>query len=192
MTARIRLARPGDAPGCLDIYGPLVAETPISFELAVPPVDEFAARIARTLRTHPWLVAEDDSGRIAGYACGTVHRARAAYRWSVEVSAYIAAGARRTGIGRALYLRLFDCLRAQGFAGAFAGITLPNPASVAFHEALGFEPIGVFPKIGYKFGRWYDTGWWSLRLLQSDSPAEPLPLSECRPEIEQLLLDATD
>jgi phosphinothricin acetyltransferase len=192
MTARIRLARPGDAPGCLDIYRPIVLETVTSFETTVPSPEEFAGRIEYTLRTHPWLVAEDPTGRIKGYAYGTVHRSRAAYRWSAEVSAYVAECARRAGVGRALYRRLFECLRAQGFASAFAGITLPNPASVAFHEALGFQPIGTFPRIGFKFGRWHDTGWWSLRLLDTDSPAEPRPLSACRDEIEQLLESFVD
>jgi phosphinothricin acetyltransferase len=190
MTVTVRLAHPDDASGCLDIYRPIVLETPTSFETEVPTPEDIAERIELTLRTHPWLVAKDATGRIAGYAYGTVHRARAAYRWSVEVSAYVAAGARRTGTGTVLYECLFDCLRTQGYAGAFAGITLPNPPSVAFHEALGFQPIGVFPKIGYKGGRWHDVGWWSLRLLETSTPAEPRPLSACHEEIERLLRPA--
>jgi phosphinothricin acetyltransferase len=192
VSPRIRLAGPGDAAACAAIYRPIVLETAISFELDVPDTAEFARRIATTMGTHPWLVACDRHGEVAGYAYGTVHRSRAAYRWSVEVSAYVAETARRTGAGRALYLGLFDCLRAQGFANAFAGITLPNPASVAFHEALGFQKIGVFPRIGYKFDHWHDVGWWSLRLLDTDAPTEPRPLSSCRDEIEQLLSSAQD
>jgi phosphinothricin acetyltransferase len=183
----IRLARESDAAGCLDIYRPIVLETAISFETEVPSVEETARRIADIQSTYPWLVCER-GGRILGYAYACRHRARAAYRWSAEVSAYVSEAARRLGVGRALYSKLFDCLRLQGFANAFAGITLPNPASVAFHEAMGFLPIGTFPRIGYKGGTWHDTGWWSLRLIDGDgTPREPLPLRECRREVEALL-----
>lgn len=186
MERTVRLAQPGDAAACLDIYRPIVEETATSFETEVPSQAEFTARVTATMRTHPWLVC-CDGGTVVGYAYGTVHRARAAYRWSAEVSAYVGESARGTGAGRLLYQRLFDCLRLQRFASAFAGITLPNPASVAFHRALGFQTIGVFPRIGYKFGRWHDVGWYSLWLGGPDAPPEPRPLPECRVEIERVL-----
>jgi phosphinothricin acetyltransferase len=192
MPRTIRLAEPRDTAAVLDIYRPIVLETAISFETEVPTVEDMASRIADTLSTYPWLVCERD-GEIVGYAYACQHRSRAAYRWSPEVSAYVSAASRRCGAGRALYSRLFDCLRLQGFANAFAGITLPNPHSVAFHEAMGFQPIGTFPKIGYKSGAWHDTGWWSLRLIEgTGSPEEPLPLRECRAEIEPLLREDRD
>jgi L-amino acid N-acyltransferase YncA len=160
----IRDADPGrDAAACLEIYAPYVSETPVSFEEEVPSLAEFAERMRAMQATHPWLVFEDE-GRVAGYAYGTVHRARAAYRWTAEVTVYVAPSRQRGGIGRHLYGELFARLRAQGFQLAVAGITLPNEASVGFHEALGFEPVGIYRGIGWKLGSWHDVGWWQLQL----------------------------
>jgi phosphinothricin acetyltransferase len=171
----VRPATTGDAAAFAAIYAPIVEETPISFETAAPGPAEMAARIARILRTHPWLAAEEN-GEVAGYAYASPHRERAAYRWSVDVAVYVRAGARRRGAARALYARLLEILTAQGFHRAFAGISLPNPASVAFHEAMGFEPVGVYRDVGYKAGAWRDVGWWGRPLaLLADPPAEPLP-----------------
>lgn len=163
-----------DGAACAAIYAPHVDGSPVSFEEAAPDGEEMARRIERTSRTHPWLVLERD-GRVAGYAYGGPHRERAAYRWSAEVSVYVAEDARRSGTGRALYDALLALLAAQGLRVALAGITLPNPASVAFHEALGFAPIGTYERIGWKAGSWRDVGWWQLDLRPGDDgpPAEP-------------------
>lgn len=170
----IRPARLTDATDILAIYTPFVTDAAVSFELEPPSVEEMRRRIEETLTKYPWLVDERD-GRIVGYAYASGHRARAAYQWCVEVSAYVHAEARRGGIARQLYAALFDQLRAQGFYNAYAGITLPNPASVGFHEAMGFQPIGVYPAIGFKQGKWHDVGWWQLRLRDDDDPpSEPL------------------
>ena len=141
------------------IYAPVVERTAISFEEIAPSVEEIAARIDRTLEGYPYLVAER-AGEVVGYAYGGQHRARAAYRWSVEVSAYVSEGARRSGVGRALYAALLPQLAERRFHIAVAGIALPNDGSVALHEAMGFEPVGVFREVGFKFGRWHDVGWW--------------------------------
>jgi L-amino acid N-acyltransferase YncA len=161
-----------DTEAMLAIYAPYVLESSVSFEEELPTVDAFADRIESGMRTHPWLVAEA-GGAVVGYAYASMHRARAAYRWSTEVSAYVSNSTHRSGVGRALYLELFERLRALGFVNAFAGITLPNDPSVGFHEALGFAPIGRFPKIGFKRGRWHDVGWWALRLREDDRPTDP-------------------
>ncbi len=166
----IRVAVPSDAEPIAAIYAPIVRDTAISFETEPPTPEVMAARIAKTLPTHPWLVAEQ-AGRVVGYAYSGQHRERAAYRWSVDVSAYVAPEMRRAGIGRALYGRLFEILRTQNFRSAFAGITLPNDASVGLHESLGFKPIGLYREVGFKFGQWWDVGWWGLGL--SDAPREP-------------------
>ncbi|MEA2424297.1 MAG: hypothetical protein QOH13_707 [Thermoleophilaceae bacterium] len=130
-------------------------------------------RIVATIETHPWLVYEAD-GQVAGYAYAGVHRTRAAYRWTAEVTAYVAQDRHRSGIGRALYEDLLDRLKAQNFRLCVAGITLPNDASVGLHEAVGFEPVGVYRNIGWKFGGWHDVGWWQLDLGEpGDPPAEP-------------------
>jgi len=93
------------------------------------------------------------------------------------VSIYIHSDARRRGVGRALYGALFDLLVRQGYVNAYAGVTLPNPASVGLHESLGFRPVGVYPRIGFKFGRWHDVAWFQLRLQEAAVPvSEPLPV----------------
>jgi L-amino acid N-acyltransferase YncA len=119
---------------------------------------------ARIRKAHLWLVAERD-GKVVGYAYGTRHRDRAAYDTTVEVSAYVDRTAHRTGLGRRLYEELFAQLKERGFRLLVAGITLPNEASVGIHEALGFEPVGVYKNIGFKNGEWWDVGWWQLDLL---------------------------
>lgn len=167
----IRVAAPADAAPLLQIYRPFVEDTAVSFETSVPTVEEFAARIEKSLGRWQWLVAER-GGICIGYAYGSSHRERAAYRWSVEVSAYVHANHRRRGIGRALYLALFESLAARGYCNAYAGITLPNEASVALHESVGFERVGVFTAVGWKFDRWHDVAWFQ-RKLRDKPPAEP-------------------
>jgi L-amino acid N-acyltransferase YncA len=175
----IRPADPArDAAECAAIYAPFVRESAVSFEEVVPDADAFAARIARLAATHPWLVAEVD-GRVAGFAYGSPHRERAAYRWAADVSVYVDPAHHGRGIGRALYEQLLARLRAQRIHVACAGITLPNAASVGLHEALGFGLVGIYRGIGWKAGAWRDVGWWQLRLLpplDGDAPPpEPLP-----------------
>lgn len=177
----IRHARPADAGEILRIYAPIVLTTPISFETELPSNEEIARRIRVYSDTGPWLVDERD-GRVAGYAYAGSHRARAAYRWSVETSVFVDADLRTGGVGRGLYEALFRLLAEQGFARCFAGITLPNPASVGFHEALGFEPIGVFRRIGYKLDAWHDVGWWQRDLPVSDPPFPPVTLDRVKQE----------
>jgi len=161
--SRIRLASAADAPALLAIYAPFVVSTAVSFETLVPTVEEFAARIARTLAAWQWLVAERD-GHCIGYAYGSTHRLRPAYRWSVEVSAYVHPDYHRQGVGRALYLRLFEELAQKGYCHAYAGTTLPNEGSIALHRSAGFEAIGVFRAVGRKFGQWHDVAWFQKTL----------------------------
>jgi phosphinothricin acetyltransferase len=165
-----------DAAVCAAIYTPYVEASPTSFEEEPPSVAEMAERIRQTSATHPWLVAEQD-GEVAGYAYACSHRARPAYRWSVDVSVYIASPHQGQGHGRRLYEELFERLRRQGFRVACAGITLPNEPSVALHERLGFEPVGVYKGIGWKAGAWRDVGWWQLELAPAGEEVPPEPLS---------------
>ena len=118
----------------------------------------------------------DNVGEILGYVYATQHRSRAAYQWVADVSVYIKAQTRRSGLGRALYMSLFELLRLQGFYQAYAGIALPNPASVGLHEALGFQSIGVYRSVGFKFGLWRDVGWWCLPLQTADTPPPRRPI----------------
>ena len=170
----IRLARTGDAQRIAEIYAPHVTDRPTSFELMPPDGPAMAGRIAAVLRQWPWLVWDDGGGAVA-YAYASAHAERVAYRWSVNVSVYVDAAHQRRGLGRALYLRLFEILRAQGVYSAFAGITLPNASSVGLHAALGFEHIGVFRNAGHKLGAWHDVAWMGLALRQPEAGAEPTP-----------------
>ena len=176
MTARITIAQASDAEAVAAIYRPIVEATAISFEAVPPSTEDIARRILGTLPAYPWLVCEID-GRIAGYAYAARHRERAAYRWSVDTSVYIAESDRRCGVGRGLYLSLFAILAAQGYVNAFAGVTLPNAASVGLHESLGFEKVGVYSRVGYKFGAWHDVGWWQFAMKAHEpSPSVPLDI----------------
>jgi len=172
----IRLATTADAAAIAAIYHPIVERTAISFETEAPDPDTIARRIAETVPSYPWLVC-DEGSRILGYAYASRHRQRAAYRWSVDTSVYVDAEYRRRGVATGLYRLLLRVLAAQGFFNAFAGIALPNAGSVTLHESLGFRPIGVYHKVGYKLGAWHDVGWWQLELNEPvDGPFEPLDL----------------
>jgi phosphinothricin acetyltransferase len=150
-----------------------VRDTAISFELHPPGAAEMGSRIASTLQALPWLVSLDEHGSVDGYVHASKHRERPAYQWSVDVTAYVREDARGRGVGKRLYGRLFDELVGLGYVQAFAGIALPNPASVALHESLGFEPLGIYRKVGFKNGAWRDVGWWQKELRSP--PSEPSP-----------------
>jgi L-amino acid N-acyltransferase YncA len=167
-----RDATEADAAGIQAIYAPIVMDTVISFETEPPSVDEMAGRIRTVTASHPWLVAVDPSAQdmITGYAYATRHRERAAYAWSVDVSVYVAASYRSRGIGKKLYHALFERLAALGYVNAFAGVALPNEASVALHASVGFDPVGIYRHVGFKHGAWHDAAWFQ-RLLR------PLPLA---------------
>ena len=176
----VRLAESTDAAGVHAIYAPVVRDTAISFEIDPPSIEEMSRRIVSTLPKYPWLVCSDD-GDILGYVYAGRHRERGAYAWSVDVTAYIHPKVHHCGIGRALYSTLLSLLALQGYTRAFAGITLPNAASVGLHEALGFSPIGVYPAVGYKLGDWHDTGWWQRALRPSSrNPATPLSVETAK------------
>jgi phosphinothricin acetyltransferase len=160
---RIRTATVGDAEEIAAIYAPIVRDTVISFESEPPDATEIAGRISKTLETHPWLVAEIDR-RVAGYVYAGPHRARPAYRWSADVTVYVHDDFRRRGVGSSLYRALLEILERQNLHMAWAGITLPNPGSVAVHEAVGFEHVGTYREVGHKFGAWRDVGWWGRRI----------------------------
>lgn len=176
-TAAIRLATAeDDARQIAEIYAPFVRETAISFEMEPPGEDEMQRRIVSTLETLPWLVCER-AGEIWGYAYASPHRTRAAYQWAVDVAVYVHETHHRAGVGRALYTSLLAALPLQNFYTACAGVTLPNPASVGLHEAMGFLPVGVYKNVGFKMRRWHDVGWWTRPLQEYvDVPADPIPL----------------
>jgi phosphinothricin acetyltransferase len=159
-----------DAAAMLSIYRPYVESSVISFEEQVPSLEEYVGRVRKYLSGWAGFVAEIE-GQVAGYAYGSSHREKAAYRWSVETTVYVAEIAHGRGIGRKLYSALLPTLAAGGYCNAYAGVTLPNAASVGFHQALGFVSIGTFPRVGYKFGQWRDVAWFHL-ILQDEPDFE--------------------
>lgn len=162
MSITIRRAAEADAPALLAIYAHYAAHTAISFECAVPSLEEFTQRIRATLLRYPYLVAISD-GQIVGYAYAGPFGARAAFAWSAETSIYVAPDCRRGGVGRALYAALEEILVRQNIANLYAVIADP-PAedeyltrdSERFHAALGYRTVGRYRECGSKFGRWYN------------------------------------
>jgi phosphinothricin acetyltransferase len=178
MTVRVAVA--SDAEAVAAIYAPYVLETVISFEEAPPSAVEMGARMAAALPMYPFLVFEEGD-RVLGYAYGSAHLPRAAYRWSANVSVYTAPDQHRRGIGTALYAELIGILRRQGFHALFAGIALPNAGSVGLHEAMGFAHLGTYREVGFKFGRWHDVGYWRLGLTDGPPTGEPVPFARLPP-----------
>ena len=112
----------------------------------------------------------EEAGRVVGYAYAGPYKERAAYRWSCEVSVYLETGRRRGGSGRLLYEALFARLAERGFRTLVAGMTLPNDASEGLHRAMGFEPIGIFRRVGWKHGAWRDVAWAQRSIGPDDGP----------------------
>lgn len=180
MDWELRVATPADAPAVRSIYAPFVEDTPVSFEVEPPSTAEMAERIETTLRTHPWLVCEAE-GEVLGYAAADSLRSTPPYRWTAELSVYVAERVHGRGIGTELYASLLDVLCVQGFRNAYAVVTLPNPASERLHERLGFESAGTFPAVGYKQGAWHDVQWWHRPIgdhVADPEPPTPLPQVE--------------
>jgi phosphinothricin acetyltransferase len=173
---RVRAAREEDAAAIAEIYRPFVAESYVSFETEPPDAAEIARRMIGAGDLYPWLVAEDDGGRLVGYAYASPFRPRAAYRFTVESTVYVREAAHGRGVGAALYAPLLETLERQGFTQAIGAISLPNDASVRLHERMGFRHAGTYGEVGYKLGRWHDVGLWQRALAPvSGRPEEPRP-----------------
>lgn len=172
MAVLIRLASEADAAAIAAIYRPYVERTHFTFEEIPPDAADIAARFGSPV--HPWLVAEEGE-RVVGYASTSPMRNRAAYRWSVETGIYLAPGAQGRGLGRQLLSTHLELLERQGMVTAIAGIALPNDASIALHEKLGFRLSGIERGVGFKLGRWVDVGRWQRDLApRLAAPQEPL------------------
>ena len=160
----VRAVTPADAGAVAAIYNHYVLQTVVTFEEEPVTSDEMSRRIDEVRAgSLPWFVAER-AGAIAGYAYASRWRARSAYRFSSEVTVYLAPEQGRRGIGSALYAELLSALRGSGQHAAIGGIALPNDASVALHEKFGFKKVAHFEQTGFKFNRWIDVGYWELIL----------------------------
>ena len=182
MAVLIRLARESDADAIAAIYRRYVEGSRISFEEAPPNVAEMARRIRGDQPGyHPWYVAEEGD-RVLGYAASTPFRTRPSYRWTVETGIYLAEDAQGRGVGRQLLAKLLGVLERQGYVAAIGAIALPNDASVALHEKLGFVYAGTYRGVGFKLGEWLDVGLWEKELApRNANPVEPLPYPSSRP-----------
>ncbi len=154
----VRDATAADAAACAAIYEPYVTGTTVTFETVPPDVAEMGRRIAKAQARHAFLVLEED-GMVVGYAYAGPFKERAAYRWSCEVSVYLSPDRHGRGGGRRLYGALLERLTARGYRMAAAGMTQPNEASARLHAAMGFEPVGTYRAIGWKFGAARDVTW---------------------------------
>ena len=183
----VRTATPDDAPALLAIYAPYVTDTAISWETEVPTVEEFRRRVARTLETYPYLVAER-GGEIVGYCCTGPFVGRAAYRWSAETTIYLRPDCQKQGVGKALYAALECISKAQNVTNLYACIGVPVQAdehltdnSADFHAHMGYRLVGRFEGCGWKFGRRYDMVWMEKRLSAPDEqPAPLIPFPELK------------
>jgi L-amino acid N-acyltransferase YncA len=175
----LRLANPADAPRLAEIFAPYVNGTAITFSEKTPTALDFSAKLAEVQPDYPFLVFEEE-GRVLAYAYASRHRLLPAYRWCAEVSIYADFANRARGAGSKLYTALLAILEKQGYVNLYAGITLPNPASVRIHEKFGFRLFAHFEQVGFKKGEWHDVGWWEKRLEANrrTPPAEPVPFSE--------------
>ena len=190
---RFRLVRLNDAPALLNIYAPYVEKTAISFEYDVPSVGEFRRRIENVQQGYPYLVAEDETGAILGYAYTHTFIAREAYDHCAESTIYLALDARKHSLGKRFYRALEELSLAQNIYNLYACIGEPQGAddeyltdnSIRFHEHMGFRRIGVFTRSGYKFGRWYNMSW--AEKLLCDAPAHPEPVIPF-PQLDEALV----
>ena len=179
MAVLIRPAGPADAEAIAAIYRPYVEGSRISFEEQAPDAAEIMRRMSSPL--HPWLIAEEDE-RLLGFASSSPFRTRRAYRWVVESGIYLVPEAKGRGIGRALLSKLVELLERQGYVAVIGAIALPNDASVALHERLGFVHTGTYREVGFKLGEWIDVGLWQRDLApRTSAPEEPLTVAALGP-----------
>jgi L-amino acid N-acyltransferase YncA len=181
MSLHIRFVDPKDYPAVLKIYSFYIQYTQATFEITVPDIADFEVRINRIASKFPWLVCEENR-EIIGYAYACEHRVREAYKWSVDVSVYLNHEFTRKGYGRLLYDKLFKLLKFQGFINAYAGISLPNNASIKLHEHFEFQKVAHYSNVGYK-EKWIDVGWWWKKInIPTDNPTEPLLINQFQQE----------
>ena len=158
----VRAATASDAAQIASIYNYYVGNTVITFEETTVSPQEMAGRIADVQsKGLPWLVAELE-GSAVGYCYATPWKTRSAYRHSVETTIYLLNGFAGRGIGRTLYSALLSILEERGTHAVMGGAALPNAASVALHESLGFKQVATFRQVGFKHDQWVDVAYWQL------------------------------
>src|SRR5688572_30172248 len=160
----VRSASAADTEAIARVYNYYVQNTVVTFEEEALSTETMAARVAEVQSLSlPWLVADVDD-KVVGYAYANRWKVRSAYRYAVETTIYLEHGHEGRGVGKTLYAALLPILRARGIHAVIGGAALPNEASVALHEKLGFERVGTFREVGFKHGRWVDVAYWQLLL----------------------------
>lgn len=184
----ISIINEDDIAGVLDIYTPYIVNTAVTFEYEVPEIETFKKRIKNYTSQYPWLVMKDGNN-IAGYAYASPYRERSAYQWVAECSIYINNQYKKKGVGTQLYTALLELLKAQGIHRLYALITIPNDASVLFHEKIGFKYFATFKNVGYKNSKWHDVGWWEITLHSTTTPSALIPFSQFSKKEVSLILE---
>jgi len=165
----VRSAIEHDLPGIAEIVNRAILETTAHFATEPDTIEEVREHWLASRDRFPWLVAVGSQAPagpagVLGFARASPWKSRCAYEWTAEITVYVRPEHHRRGIGRSLYARLIETLTRQGYRTLLAGIALPNDPSVALHEAMGMRHVGTLPRVGYKFGRWLDVGYWQLDL----------------------------
>jgi phosphinothricin acetyltransferase len=173
----IRLARPEDVAGILAISNRAAQHTAANFAVMPESLESWEASFRDTSERYPWFVA-GDGAVVTGFAKASPWKGRCAYEFTAEITVYVHPDHHRLGLGRALYTRLFDTMKRQGYQTLIGGITLPNEASVRLHESFGMERCGVFSRVGWKFDRWHDVGYWQIVLRGDERPGGIRPVAE--------------
>ena len=181
--SEIRLAAPiihrakrDNLPTILTISNHYAQTTPANFAVEPESLEQWQLDFDATHKHYPWLVAIGDGGAVVGFAKASPWKGRCAYAYSAEITVYLQPELRSRGFGRALYEKLFAVLRAQGYRTILAGITLPNEPSVRLHESMGMKRVALLERVGWKFDRWHDVGYWEAQLVDSDAPPTPMQL----------------
>lgn len=178
---RIRRATEADCGPIADLLNDQILHGSAHFGTVPEPVEAVRAQWAQWSERYPWLVAADDRGTFLGFARASQWKTREGYHWMTEAGIYMTPAARGRGIGRPLYARLLDTLRAQGYITVVGGVTVGNAASERLHESLGMFIAGEIPMAGYKLGRWWGVRYYQLMLRdlgEGEAPGTLKPVSE--------------
>ncbi len=166
----VRLATLDDVPAILAMSNHYALTTPANFAIDPEPLELWQRDFETTSAKYPWFVAVDEKSSVIGFAKASPWKGRCAYAYSAETTVYVAPDLHRRGTGRMLYETLIRTLERQGYRTLLGGITLPNDASVGLHEALDFRKVAELERVGWKFGRWHNVGYWERTLGDASAP----------------------
>jgi phosphinothricin acetyltransferase len=162
---RIRHCAPGDYNAIVEIYNHYIENSHSTFDTTPYSIGERAPWFSQFNESGPnQLMVADQDGAVVGFCCSTPFKNRSAYDISVETTVYLSERATGQHIGKRLYETMLNNLSGIGLHGAYAGVALPNDASVNLHESLGFRKVGTYKEVGWKFGKYWDVAWFELRL----------------------------